>query len=479
MGKNVYIFFPALGNNYGIYKYIKIGSVIGKAVYVGKLIALHLPVRKAVAAVIVGEHVIARVDKIPRKFHVFFTIFGKPVDYYDTSYSILYEIVPVENTDTVKGRHIAGIYVFCKDFFDFGYAGRKFIFSDNGGFYGGIKHFYKLPESILQILCAKAVIIMANDKKRNLKRVLSVTVIIVIAFTVFSFGATKIIYDLSFPRYDGEYTANDEALETLNESRTEKDFLSCGNKLKGYLYPAANGKKDGLIVIAQGMNATAKDYLWQIKCFTESGYGVFIFDPTGCGKSEGKSAVGFPQLLIDLDAALDYIEDNESFDYTDIFLFGHSRGGYAVCCVAEEHNVTAVASVNGINSAMEGVMMPAAAVAGDIVYTNYPFLWLYQVFLFGTDAVNASAADVLESTDTKALIIHAEGDDVVPEDRFSIISHIDEISSESVTAIEGYGNGEENAHVGILFDENGRANGELMKMITDFFDKAATEAVRS
>ncbi len=315
---------------------------------------------------------------------------------------------------------------------------------------------------------------MATDKKRNLKRVLSITVVIVITFVFISFGTTKIVYDACFPRYDAEETELSAELIQLNEQRAEKEFWSDGQKLKGYLYPAENGEKDSLIVFAIGFNATVNDYLWQVKSFTESGYGVFIFDPTGCGESEGESTVGFPQMLTDLDSALDYIEDNKSFDYKDIFLFGHSRGGYAACCVEiYGHEITAIASVNGINSAMEGVMMPAAKAMGNIVYSNYPLLWLYQVALFGAEAVNANAADTLESTKTPALVIHAAGDKVVPEDRFSIISHIDEIDVDSVTAIEGYGDGNENSHSGILFAEDGKANEDLIKMITDFFDKAA------
>lgn len=315
---------------------------------------------------------------------------------------------------------------------------------------------------------------MATDKKRNFKKVLSITVVILITFVFISFGTTKMVYDACFPRYDGEQETLSEELKKLNESRTEEEFLSDGYRLKGYLYPAESGEKQGLIVFAIGFNATVNDYLWQVKAFSEKGYGVFIFDPTGCGDSEGESAVGFPQMLTDLDAALDYIEANEGFDYKDIFLFGHSRGGYAVCCVEiYGHDIAAVASVNGINSAMEGVMMPAANAVGNIVYSNYPFLWLYQVMLFGADTANANAADVLESTGTPALVIHSAGDETVPENRFSIISHTDEIDTDTVTFIKGYGDVNGNSHSKILFGEDGKANPELIKLITDFFDKAA------
>ena len=38
---------------------------------------------------------------------------------------------------------------------------------------------------------------------------------------------------------------------------------------------------------------------------------------------------------------------------------------------------------------------------------------------------------------------------------------------------EGYGDVKGNSHSKILFGEDGKANPELIKLITDFFDKAA------
>lgn len=317
---------------------------------------------------------------------------------------------------------------------------------------------------------------MANKKKRIMKKALSATIIIAVVLVVFSFGATKVIYDSCFPRYDGSITEPCIELDRLNETKTKTVFLSGKNNLTGYLFPPCDGNSDSLIILAQGMNATYSDYLWLIKAFTDSGYGVFVFDPTGCGESEGESAVGFPQMLKDLEAALKHLESNDNFGYASIFLFGHSRGGYAVCCAtAFEFDITAVVSVNGINSAMEGVMMPAVKVIGNIAYTNYPLLWMYQVLLFGADTVDASAADALYNTETPALVIHAAGDAIVPTDRFSIVSHKEDAKLNNVVWMPNYGTETENAHTDILFDNNGRANSDLIKLITDFFNNAAAE----
>lgn len=317
---------------------------------------------------------------------------------------------------------------------------------------------------------------MANKKKRILIKALSATIIIAVIFAVFSFGATKVIYDACFPRYDPVAAEDDAELNLLNETKIKSTFLSGKNSLTGYLFPAYDKNTERLILLAQGMNATYNDYIWIIKAFTENGYGVFVFDPTGCGESDGENAVGFPQMLKDLDAALSFLEEKDNFGYKSLFLFGHSRGGYAVCCAtAFDFDITAVVSVNGINSAMEGVMMPAVKAVGNIAYTNYPLLWMYQALLFGADMVDTSAIDALNQTQTPAMIIHASGDTVVPEDRFSIISHKEDGAYKNIVWVPEYGNETQNAHTEILFDDNGKANSQLIKLITDFFDKAAAK----
>ncbi len=316
---------------------------------------------------------------------------------------------------------------------------------------------------------------MANDKKRIFKRILQYTVIIAITFLIVSAGATKVIYDACFPRYESEQAVLDTELTELNEKRIDTSFYSGKNLLAGYLYLPADGVKDNLVLFVLGMNAETNDYLWQVKEFTDNGYGVFVFDPTGCGKSEGTSAIGFSQILLDLNAALDHAKTEKNFGFERIFLFGHSRGGYAACCALHfDHDITAVASVNGINSAMEGIMMPAAKAVGDIAYANYPLLWLYQVSLFGTETVNVSAKQALEESKTPALIIHSAEDEIVPADRFSIISHVE--NTEYITEIADFDTSNKDSHTGILFDKSGKANKQLFETVIHFFEKAANAA---
>ncbi|MGN0374992.1 MAG: alpha/beta hydrolase [Butyrivibrio sp.] len=292
-------------------------------------------------------------------------------------------------------------------------------------------------------------------------------IIIILAINlVIMFGITKIIYDACFPRYDAEVLIPEE-LELLVEERQNVEFLSGDYLLNGYLY--GNGSGRGLVVIAPGMNASVDNYLWQIQSFTDYGWDVFSFDTTGSCTSEGTSAVGFSQELLDLDAALTYVEKN--YKYDNIFIFGHSRGGYSACCIlGRGHDIAAVVSVGGINSAMEAIMQPAVDKVGFIAYGNYPLLYLYQTMLFGDDVVSLQADKQISESEIPAMIVQGINDTTVPADSISIYAHRDEITSVNaeyyVCDVPG-----QDGHTDLLFANDGTANNVLMDIINQFYSK--------
>lgn len=311
---------------------------------------------------------------------------------------------------------------------------------------------------------------MASVKKFNLKRVLIILLIVIFAFCATSMVATKIIYDSIFVRYDGQPVEVPQELTDMVANREDQDFLSGENTLNGYLYRCDEASANGhLVVIAPGFHAGADNFLWQIRSFLDQGWSVFIFDATGHCNSEGKSAVGFPQLLCDVEAALNYIENNNRFGYNNIVLFGHSQGGYAAtCALAGDFDVAAVVSVSGIDSAMDGIVGKAKEYVGPVVYGNYGFLWLYQVMLFGGDVANRNAVDAINESGVPVLIVHGSGDTAVPMDQFSIISHKDQIRQDG-TEYFICDEPQQDGHTDLLFDTDGTANDELMERVNEFF----------
>lgn len=306
---------------------------------------------------------------------------------------------------------------------------------------------------------------MVSSKKKSALRILRNIVISALVFLILTFAVTKVIYDATFGRYDPQgkvvYTASDSLLAV----KRDVSFLSGKNTLSGCVYGTGG---DILVVLVPGYRATIDDYIPQIESLVAGGFGVFAFDTTGSGKSGGDSAIGFSQALIDTQAALTFSAENDSFGYKNTVLFGHSRGGYAACCALKgDFKISAVVSVAGVNSAMEGIMEPVADKIGFLAYSNYPMLWAYQAMLFGTDVVDADAAEIISGSDVPVLIIHGKGDTQVSYDEYSVISHRDEIKSDNVEFLVCDTKGSD-GHINLLFDGDG-ANRQLMQSIYDFY----------
>lgn len=300
--------------------------------------------------------------------------------------------------------------------------------------------------------------IMASFKKKTAARIAGIVALCLLLNVILAFFITKTVYDGVFERYE-----NGDCLSSGSAGASFESFeiLSGENRLSAKLF---DSEGDTLVVIAHGLNGCSADFYTWIEAFVSDDKDVFIFDMTGACESEGESSVGFYQASLDLFAVLSYIE--KELDYEKVFLFGHSRGGYAACSVlsSSEHNIDGVISVSSPNSPMEAVICPAVKAVGPLAYGNYPMLWLYQASLFGGEAVSLSAAEAVCDSDVPVLVVHGNDDSTVPPDSFSLYSHKDEIDRENVQFLLAEGD-----HVSVLRDENGK-NEDLFRSVTEFID---------
>lgn len=298
-------------------------------------------------------------------------------------------------------------------------------------------------------------------------RIVIIIIAALLSYSAVSLGVTALVYNLIFSRYDVAAEIPPQ-LQTMVQNREAHPFQSGDNQLAGYLYRSTSNPLDALVVIAPGYHAGAEDYLWQIKELNDRGWSVFIFDPTGTCNSEGKNAVGFSQEILDLNAAIMYIENSAGFGYNNLMLIGHSRGGYAACSIlGSQHQIDGVVSISGIDSAMDAIMGYARQYAGILAYANYGFLWLYQALLFGADTVGIQAHEQLSESDVPALVIHGAMDAQVPLDLHSILSHQEEVKGEN-TQFLVWSEQQQDGHTSLLFDADGTANNELMDTIHSF-----------
>ena len=271
-------------------------------------------------------------------------------------------------------------------------------------------------------------------KSRILRRV-AVVLVIVILMAVGMLAATKFIHDSIYPRFDR--TAIDDAVN-LNYNEIDESipyekftFMSGENTLTGYIL--GSEKADKLLVIAPGFTDGAEDYTTIALSFAKLGYRVLSFDTTGSFQSQGASSVGFSQIVSDLDSVLEYANTRGDLKHLPLFLFGHSRGGYAAAMMCMyDHDISAIATVGAVNSPMEITIEWSKNYVGNFAYTGYPTLYAYQSMVFGKDIMSTTCAEALDLKDTPALIIHCRNDETVSITGSSIYAHKDEVENKNV-----------------------------------------------
>lgn len=301
---------------------------------------------------------------------------------------------------------------------------------------------------------------MTNINRK--KRILWIIIIVLLVNLIGMCVATVLIYDATFPRYDA---GNVPVAAADREMR-----FPCGeNMLWGGLY---EGTKGALIVLAPGYRASESDYLHLIRELQAKGWGVFIFEPTGCSRSEGDSSVGFAQETLDLRAALDYVEGEDRFGYEKLLLLGHSRGGNAVCG-ALDRDITAAVTVNALGSDLEAIVSPVENVIGPLAYCNYPIIWLYQKLLFGEYGC-MKTADRIDACDVPVLVVQGSADTTATPTDTALYADKEDIASPRVEYYLCDKTGQ-NGHTDLLFDPDQTANNALVEQIDRFFAKHTGE----
>ncbi len=265
------------------------------------------------------------------------------------------------------------------------------------------------------------------------------------------------IYGQVFKRYERPDYSVTPGLVNYREisdilPREELPFYSGDTRLSGYYYPAAGSK--GLVVFAHGLHAGADDYLSIYMLLNSAGYSVFSFDCKGTYSSDGDTTVGLCEALVDLDAALDFVNSRQLFGNRRLMLLGHSCGGYAVTAVLKSHpEVAAAAAIAPLNDACGMILQKGEFFAGEAAVNNLPakYLEAHQKQLFGKYS-EMTAVDGINSTDIPVLIAHGKSDRVVGfGEPTSVISHRSELRKSNVFYYIGTGGC--GGHTDILYSE--------------------------
>lgn len=185
--------------------------------------------------------------------------------------------------------------------------------------------------------------------------------------------------------------------------------------LRGKRYYYQNDSYKGIIVFSHGMWGSHQAYIQEIEILAAHGYYVLAIDAYGTELSDGKAIKGLGNSLFVLDEAIKYAK--KYFNPKDIYVMGHSWGGYAALNISNIHN--------DINKAV--IMSPFISIKAILkvfipkyLYICIPFLILFDYFYFGKYSLY-NGQESVKMTKIKTLILHSRDDKVIPYNKSTLL----------------------------------------------------------
>lgn len=182
--------------------------------------------------------------------------------------------------------------------------------------------------------------------------------------------------------------------------------------LRGFVYgKEGTPQKDGVVVFVHGMGPGHIAYTTEINYFCTLGYTVLAIDGTGCNLSGGRNIKGMYEGVKTAVAAIDFTRSH--FPEKEVYLVGHSWGGYSALCASGVKRVEKVVAISAPTSPVRTVYEGAAKIISKPVAAILcPFWWFINLILFGFKG-NANAVNCARKNGTPTLLVHGDKDNIV------------------------------------------------------------------
>jgi uncharacterized protein len=213
------------------------------------------------------------------------------------------------------------------------------------------------------------------------------------------------------------YQAKDFGLETQQVSLTTSDGL----QIVTYEVPTPDPK--AVVIFLSGIhNPSVTAFFGHAKLLQDHGYASLLVEMRAHDQSEGERiALGYKEYL-DVQAAVDYIQSQSSYQGTPLVVYGLSMGGAtAITAIGNLPQIDALVSLSAFSSWEDNFVENMVAMGMPATYgaLQKPFVKLYTVLLYGWESFNNTPLDNIQKLgDRPALLIHSSGDSQVPIGNF-------------------------------------------------------------
>ena len=306
-------------------------------------------------------------------------------------------------------------------------------------------------------------------------RILKVILIVLLVLLIVVFGVVlpivsisvyKSVFDVRFETAVDEYFTADD-YDGLNVENVSFRTMQ-GHTLAGYKYRMEDvTEPKGVVVWAHGFGGGGHCiYLPMIHYFAQHGYAVFAYDATGNNESEGDVIGGFPQGVIDLDYALNYVKADAAYSGLPIFLAGHSWGGYSVGNVLNFHtDIKGAVLFAGVDSSIAIIQQEGRNYAGDWAKLMIPYVRIHEKIKYGKYAGTTAAEGIAAAENAEILIVHSKDDRTVLQENGYDRFHAAHGDSERVHFVL-YDN---RGHSDLFYSEDTMIERQLIDIDYDFY----------
>ena len=230
-----------------------------------------------------------------------------------------------------------------------------------------------------------------------------------VIFAIVSFAIAKKLHKAFFGgNYKDDTRISYYTKEEFNLEFKEVEIKLEDSTLTGGLYNYHSYDKTKIFVVFHGMWSGVSAYIQDIEYICSKGYQVLAMNYEGTNNSTG-SLRGLANSLRCADSIINYVKTNEELKNREIYVYGHSWGGFAASNIPYFHKdikgVIALAPFISISSCMKG-MLPKG------LWFIIPF---YKIIEYGKTKKYSKANSITSLADFKGnvVIIHSTNDKVV------------------------------------------------------------------
>jgi pimeloyl-ACP methyl ester carboxylesterase len=163
--------------------------------------------------------------------------------------------------------------------------------------------------------------------------------------------------------------------------------------------------KDKLVIFCHGLGAGHTSYMTEIEYLCKNNFLVLSYDNLGCMESDGNNISSYGESLIDLNNCIEEVLKIDSLKNLDIYVIGHSWGGYAAGNIANLKDcvkkVVVISSFTSLKSLfkqnLKGCLKLFLPYIMHLEHKKNPYYKL-------------SSIDAYNNKDIRALLIHSKDD---------------------------------------------------------------------